>query len=60
MYARMNNIEPFKQTLVSDNGKKITLDDMLDLMPNGKNHQYKELKSSAAYYVKVNKIFNIK
>ena len=54
MYARMNNIEPKTQALVSDNGEKLTLDNMLSLMPNGVNHEFKELKSSADYYVKVN------
>ena len=49
----MNNIAPFTQTLVGSNGKNITLSDQLELLPNGKNHKFKNMKSSADYYVKV-------
>src|SRR5688572_25313637 len=55
MYARMNNIAPFTQTLVGSNGKNITLSDQLELLPNGKNHKFKNMRSSADYYVKVGK-----
>ena len=53
MYARLNNIDPFTQELVSDNGKRFKLSDQLGMVSR-KIHYFKEMNSSADYYVKVN------
>ncbi|KAF7635433.1 hypothetical protein Mgra_00005110, partial [Meloidogyne graminicola] len=50
MFARLSNISPFTQTLVSDTGRQITLNDELTTT-NNKTHTYKPMNSSADYYV---------
>ncbi|CAK5104240.1 unnamed protein product [Meloidogyne enterolobii] len=56
MYVRMNNIEPKTQTLESDNGQKITLDDQLMKIPGTNRNMYKPMISSATYYIKATSI----
>uniref|UniRef100_A0A914MUP6 Uncharacterized protein n=1 Tax=Meloidogyne incognita TaxID=6306 RepID=A0A914MUP6_MELIC len=55
MYARLNNIDPFTQELVGDNGKRLKLSDQLGMVSR-KIHYFKEMNSSSEYYVKAKSI----